>query len=471
VLWHGIDKSIPTSGTDGRVLFYSPRLGLAYDVWGSGSTVVRGGWGMYRAYDSLQSNSYVGPAQTAIGAGSMGGINRWSAPTFEDIDKLAVNHPLPAGLPPGLTSVNVVDPKNDNQPVVTSYSFSIDQRLPGKFTLEMSYVGNYTKDIQPQIDINAVPVGAVSQATYLMAVNKLGGYSNGWQTSDGDALRPRTNYQAITSAETGGKAQYDSFQASLKRYMGWLNMQVNYTYGKAFSEVGNYASGGGSAYSDWGAHEYYGVSPDNRTHTMSANYVITLPTFKAGNKLARGAINGWQISGITQVTSGANLFSQDYHLNYSQDALVVNGVTIHQNDNWEKMGTNNLNLFPKIVCNPVVNRKIPGVGTQYLDANCFKPADQGTAGTTNTPYLPGPMYWNSDLALSKNFKLTERQSVSFRIQASNFLNHPLTSFVKGDNNLKVQFNGDGTMKNANTFGIATVKYGQRTLELSARYSF
>ncbi len=230
VLWHGIDSSITRSGTESRFLYFSPRFGAAWDLFGNARTVLRGGWGKYRTYDSLQSNSYTGPVQTAMGATSYY-CNAWSCPTFEDIDKAATNHPLPAGLPAGLVPITVMDPSNDEQPLVTTYSFSIDQKLPGDFYLEASYVGNRTRYLQAQIDVNAIPSGKISEATYLAKLN-----SGGWQTADTDAARPRTNYQGITQSVTAGKAQYDSLQLSLKRSVGWLNLMANYTWGKTFQQ-------------------------------------------------------------------------------------------------------------------------------------------------------------------------------------------------------------------------------------------
>ena len=37
-----------------------------------------------------------------------------------------------------------------------------------------------------------------------------------------------------------------------------------------------------------------------------------------------------------------------------------------------------------------------------------------------------PAYFDSDLALFKNFQITERQKLQFRISAVNWLNHPLS---------------------------------------------
>src|SRR5215469_7359106 len=46
-VWHAKDHTVPLGGFPTRAMFYQPRLGAAYDLFGSGNTVLRGGWGRF----------------------------------------------------------------------------------------------------------------------------------------------------------------------------------------------------------------------------------------------------------------------------------------------------------------------------------------------------------------------------------------------------------------------------------------
>jgi hypothetical protein len=89
------------------------------------------------------------------------------------------------------------------------------------------------------------------------------------------------------------------------------------------------------------------------------------------------------------------------------------------------------------------------------------------------PAIYGPAFFNTDLGLFKNFQIKESMKLQFRVQANNFLNHPLWSFGQGTP-LNLTFTQDATGKlvqSNSQFGTAQYKTGQRILELVVKFYF
>jgi hypothetical protein len=468
VTWNALDSSVPLSGTDSRFLFFSPRIGAAIDIFGTGKTVVRGGWGKYRAYDSVQSNNYTGPAGTALGSvGWSCGQNDPLCPTWEGIDTHAFTpvfgHPNLIG-----TTFNAMDPTDDEQPLVVSYSLNIDQVLPGRFNLELSYVGNHGEYLQGNVNTNAVPLGTLNAASFTCPT----GTGNITDPSCQQVVRPFSQYQGVSTSVTAGGSQFDSFQASLLRNVGFLSLQANYTFSKTMG-LSN-ASGLTGTLPGYGASWLWGVSPIDRANVLSLAYVFFLPNSRSDSAFVRGFTNGWQISGITQIESGAQLDNQSSTFNLTMGAANSSNVYY--------LGTPDITEYALITCNPTSGLK----SGQFLNPHCFSQQPVGELGTAGMPYMAGPRFWNSDLSVTKNFKLGERQNLQFRFAAFNFLNHGLQSFTTGDSNLDLQFNdlgqvitgtscpatsGGVSCTKPSTFGDATYHVGHRTLELGLKYTF
>jgi hypothetical protein len=358
-----------------------------------------------------------------------------------------------------------MDPTNSEQPLVYAYSVNIDQQLPGRFKLEVSYVGNENHDGQAQVNTNAVPYGALLTAPASCAIET---------TACQQLYRPYSNYQSMTSSVTAGYGRYDSFQATLKRSYGFLTLQANYTFSKGMATSNESGANLFGSLPNYGQSYTYGVSPLNRAQALSLAYVFNLPNTKNSNAFVRGAANGWQISGITQVESGLQIINNINAVNnFNMTPGGTNADTVHY------YGTPDLTMFPVLTCNPTSNLK----SGYFLNPSCFAQPTPGQLGNAGMPYMPGPMFWNTDLSLMKNFKIKERQNVQFRFAFFNPLNHGLTSFTSGDSNLKLSYNAlgqiitgtscatTGPCNQPTTFGEATYKSGGRVIELGVKYSF
>jgi hypothetical protein len=390
-----------------------------------------------------------------------------------------------------LVNPTTVQAGNTQQPLVTTYSGTIDQKLPGKFNLEASYVGNLSRDEDQTLNYNAFPLGAlfVPERTSVPC-NPV--TLTGTEATDycEQMLRPYVNYGSIDETVEAGLGRYDSLQASLQRNTGFATVMINYTYSKIYGDAVNTRG----YVNDNGNHEFYGISSADRPQVLSATYIVNLPKLNQANALVKGVAGGWEFSGITQIEDGANLTSssansEGYAFNVAYNQIYgaspvpngPNGQAAVGQGNTQLLGTPDIQLQPQIICDP---RKHNPKGV-YLNVNCFAlPPGNGINGTEKMPYFPGPKYWKSDLTLMKNFKIRQQQSVQFRAAAFNFLNHGLTSFQPSDVNLSLDhtkisvpsgFYGDANtpayLQAGDNFGKAVVHYGQRLVEFSTKYSF
>ena len=473
--WNSINSQVPLSGFKSPLFYYEPRIGVAYDVFGNGKTVVRGGFAVF--HYQIAYNLTSGPSELPEGVISYN--------TPHGLTSLAqiTSFTLPNGTNASCStcSVSPLQMNDGKTPYTENYNISVDEALPGRMLAELSYVGNRSRDLLsaggPFSNINAPPLGSFFGPDPLTGVvNPIYNIPN---TND---YRPIHAYADIEVSSHRSYANYNSLQATLQKQTGSITFVANYTFSKVMGIRDNYSGNGpsaGNTVDPFTVANNYGVLGFNHTHIFNTGYVWNTPSPIHGNRLVAGAVNGWTLSGTVQFQTGAPIqpnTNGNMYASYGNISVLGSDGKTHSvgasPQTWLGSNAADLVLVPVLTCNPGSNLS----SGQYFNPSCFAPPAYGTNGTLVWPDIHGPAYFNSDMAIFKAFHITERQRVEFRFSAFNFLNRPNPQFgLGGNNDLTLNFNSGGPLSQTNTNTFLTGKpahtVGDRLVEFAVKYYF
>lgn len=467
---------------------FSPRLGVAWDVSGKGTTVVRAGASV--VYDLLSMSTFMSQQnlQSAVALFGAGVV-----PTGATIQDAACPSGCPgvgnitaAGVlipgssltwqnqttqiyPSNVTSLLVCSTanpcntfsmnRNFRTPYVENWTLGIQHAFSSKLSLESTYVGNHGVKLPGVVDLNQPSVG--SGWTPFDIANGVNADGNE-QLQRPYALNGRFPYLALINylSNIYGSTYHGLQNTLTARNFHGLDFVAGYTYSHALDDLS----------SNWVAFlpidstrpslEHASGDEDIR-HRFTYSITYTLPEMKTRSQL----LEGWQVNAIITMQSG-----QPYNINDQTNDFSGTGELA---DRWNLFGNSadfrsgGQNSLPLCVngapggCTYVsapsgntialsdqqtaadwagclahatggmvtsLNLAIAGgTGGCYVSRNgksFMLPPAIGTFGTMGRNVFRDTGFHNVDLSVSKNFRFGERVKAQLRIETFNIFNHP-----------------------------------------------
>jgi hypothetical protein len=386
----------------------SPRIGLAWDPFGDGKTSVRAAAGMF--YGSLSGNEW----------NTMTNFQPFSTRlTFTNINQKT----NAAGVPLGATLSNPYNAfvggnpfpykgtfvsgggmfgvdKNFAWPYSYQLNFSIQRQLTSNITMTAAYVGTLAHNLPFGRDVNypvLTPTATSSGASIL-------------------ARRPNPAFGAVTILGSDQTANYHGLQiTSQMRMSHHLSFSAFYTFSKTLSGTelhNNTTQGLAQNYSKlW---EDHGRADTDQRHVFTASLNYEPDYYTGSNAVVRNILNGWSISPIIKLRSGNPFTVTNGNVDANLDGVttdraqlvgdpfhgsctLADGTTapVHTANCWF-----NTSAF-------VQNKVVTGVATD---------------GNSARNFLDAPGYRDVDLAISRDFRLSERFKLRFRAEGTNAFN-------------------------------------------------
>ncbi len=410
---------------------FAPRFGVSYRM--NEKTVIRSGYGLsyipyadngYAYNFPVRQNNAFNSANSFVAAGRM--ANGLPAPLPFDVPSNGIITNAPN------QNYDVI-PLDFHEGYIQSWNLAVQRALPGKFTLDVAYVGNHGTRIPTVFNANpGLILGAGRDGRPL------------WSKFRRDT---DTNFRFI-----GTSNSYNSLQVKFdRRFSGGFSMTSAYTWSKAIDVAND--NGGFSYYINPGRSR--SASDFDRRHMFNQSYIWELP-FGKGKRFATSGpaghiLGGWQVTGLLALMTGQSL-------NISAPNATLNAPGNANNPNY--VGSGGLPVAG------VINFRATGRNQPtWFDPNVFAVPAPNTFGNVGRNAFKGPGFANVDLSLFRRFVLTERFKLEFRVESYNFTNTPQYP------------NPDGGFGNA-TFGQITnagigssADGGSRQVQLGLRLQF
>jgi carboxypeptidase family protein len=447
----GVNIKSPYDGDHNN---FAPRVGVAWDPWGKGKTVLRAGAGIN--YEIPHISVFIGqngvdccttPGLNDIPTGGVGSLfpgnivatgltvsPTWAdtaTPIFPVATAILNCDPITGGTPCDILGVT----RHLRTPYVVSWNANLQQAIGSTTSLQIGYVGNVGVKLYSVRDINQVVVAnddGTEQPGRPFTFNcpvAMGG------SGAGGPCFPFLGF--VNFLQNGYHSNYNGLQitATQKIWHG-LNFLAGYTWSHSIDDATNNRSV--SPQNSLRPDLERGSSDFDLRHRFTLALTYALPSVRTKLQL----LEGWQMNSIVTLQTATP---------YSVIDGVQNGTDVSATgeftDRWDFFGNPKdfkamiagIPFFPGTTNTACATKAHALDGTDltmpftasltkfgcYANRNSIMiPPAQGTFGTMGRNLFRGPSFNNWDFSLVKDTRLGERVKMQFRAEFFNVLNHP-----------------------------------------------